>query len=46
MLEIAWENLLGEKILIDNNEPNSITCPFDCISVLIILNKESYTFSN
>jgi hypothetical protein len=46
MFEITWENLLGEKILIDNNESNSITCPLDCISVLIILNKESYTFSN
>lgn len=40
MLEVAWENFLGEKVLIDDNESNSITCPFDCISVLIILYKE------
>jgi hypothetical protein len=33
MLEVAWENLLGEKIFIDYNESDSITCPFDCISV-------------
>jgi hypothetical protein len=33
MLEVTWENLLGEKIFIDYNESDSITCPFDCISV-------------